>query len=99
MIGRDSLLWRYVAKHSFLLVIVSAHSLVSLTFLTSDEFFQLKLQRNCIFQQAVKAGMTFAVDGGITVPGKFGARVGDSIVVTENGFEYLTNYPRELAIV
>jgi Xaa-Pro aminopeptidase len=47
----------------------------------------------------LKAGMTFAVDGGITVPGKFGARVGDSIVVTENGFEYLTNYPRELAIV
>jgi Xaa-Pro dipeptidase len=47
----------------------------------------------------LKAGMTFAVDGGITVPGKFGARVGDSIVITEDGFEYLTNYPRELAIV
>lgn len=47
----------------------------------------------------LKAGMTFAVDGGITVPGKFGARVGDSIVVTETGYEYLTNYPRELAVV
>lgn len=47
----------------------------------------------------LKAGMTFAVDGGITVAGKFGARLGDSVVVTENGYEYLTNYPRDLAIV
>jgi Xaa-Pro aminopeptidase len=47
----------------------------------------------------LKPGMTFAVDGGITVPEKFGARLGDSIVVTESGFEYLTDYPRELAVV
>jgi Xaa-Pro dipeptidase len=47
----------------------------------------------------LKAGMTFAIDGGITVPGKFGARLGDSIVVTQTGYEYLTNYPRELAVV
>jgi Xaa-Pro aminopeptidase len=47
----------------------------------------------------LQPGMTFAVDGGITVPGKIGARIGDSIVVTESGFEYLTPYPRELTIV
>lgn len=47
----------------------------------------------------LQAGMTFAVDGGITIPGEFGARVGDSIVVTENGFEYLTPYPKELRIL
>lgn len=47
----------------------------------------------------LQAGMTFAVDGGITIPGKFGARVGNSIVVTEGGFEYLTDYPRDFAIV
>lgn len=47
----------------------------------------------------IQAGMTFAVDGGITVPGKFGARIGDSVVVTANGFEYLTQYPRGLAVV
>ncbi|MFZ0737022.1 MAG: hypothetical protein WBL70_00845, partial [Candidatus Acidiferrales bacterium] len=39
------------AEHSFLLIIVAAHSLASLVFLLSDEFFELKLQRNCIFQQ------------------------------------------------
>jgi len=49
-------------------------------------------------------GMAFAVDGGITVgsagqEGAFGARVGDSIVVTDKGFEYLTPFPRDLAVL
>ena len=47
----------------------------------------------------LRSGMTFAVDGGITIEGKFGARVGDSIVVTDNGFEYLTPYPKQLQIL
>jgi Xaa-Pro aminopeptidase len=47
----------------------------------------------------LERGMTFAVDGGISVEGKFGARIGDSIVVTENGFEYLTDYPRDLTVL
>ena len=47
----------------------------------------------------LQAGMTFAVDGGITVPGEFGGRIGDSIVVTDHGFDYLTEYPRDLTIV
>lgn len=47
----------------------------------------------------LQPGMTFAVDGGITIPNEFGARVGDSILVTESGFEYLTPYPKDLAII
>ncbi|MCX5578422.1 M24 family metallopeptidase [Kaistia terrae] len=47
----------------------------------------------------LQTGMTFAVDGGITIPNTFGARVGDSIVVTDKGFDYLTRYPREFTIV
>src|ERR1700674_5163373 len=54
MIGWYPLLRRNVAEHSFLLVIVSAHSLVSLAFLTSDEFFQLKLRRKWVFQQTAR---------------------------------------------
>jgi Xaa-Pro aminopeptidase len=47
----------------------------------------------------LQPGMTFAVDGGLTVAGEFGARVGDSIVVTADGFEYLTPYPKDLTVV
>lgn len=47
----------------------------------------------------LQAGMSFAVDGGITVPGDFGARVGDSVVITEDGYECLTEFPRELTVL
>jgi Xaa-Pro aminopeptidase len=47
----------------------------------------------------LQAGMAFAVDGGITVKGRYGTRIGDSIVVTEKGFDYLTEFPRQLTIL
>ncbi|MGB0506660.1 MAG: M24 family metallopeptidase [Pikeienuella sp.] len=47
----------------------------------------------------LQPGMTFAVDGGISLDGACGGRIGDSIVVTDTGFEYLTNYRREIMVV
>ena len=47
----------------------------------------------------LQAGMTFAVDGGISVDGELGGRIGDSIVVTETGCDYITEYPREILMV
>jgi Xaa-Pro aminopeptidase len=47
----------------------------------------------------LRPGMTFAVDGGITVAGRFGTRVGDSIAVTETGYEVLTPHPKELRVL
>ena len=46
----------------------------------------------------LRAGMTFAVDGGISVDGVTAGRIGDSIVVTETGADYLTQYPREIMV-
>ena len=46
----------------------------------------------------LQPGMTFAVDGGISIDGVTAGRIGDSIVVTETGFEYLTEYPRTLLV-
>ena len=46
----------------------------------------------------LQAGMTFAVDGSISIDGVTAGRIGDSVVVTETGFEYITDYPRELLV-
>ncbi|MCP5072721.1 MAG: aminopeptidase P family protein [Rhodobacteraceae bacterium] len=47
----------------------------------------------------LRAGMVFAVDGGITVPEVFGARVGDTVIVTDDGIEIATEFPRDLTVV
>jgi len=47
----------------------------------------------------LQPGMTFAVDGGISVDGRLGGRIGDSLVVTAAGSEYITHYPREIITV
>ena len=47
----------------------------------------------------LQPGMAFAVDGGITIPGEFGARVGDTILVTEDGTECVTEFPRDQHVV
>lgn len=46
----------------------------------------------------LQPGMTFAVDGGISIDGVTAGRIGDSVVVTETGFEYITEYPRTLLV-
>ena len=47
----------------------------------------------------LEVGMIFSVEPGIYLPGKFGVRIEDLVLVTEEGCEVLNQYPKELQVV
>lgn len=47
----------------------------------------------------LKEGMVYTIEPGIYVPGVGGVRIEDDVVVTKEGFETLTKYPKELQII
>ncbi|MGI9482582.1 MAG: M24 family metallopeptidase [Hyphomicrobiales bacterium] len=44
----------------------------------------------------LQPGMVFAVDGSVTVAKSFRAQVGDSFIVSETGYEQITDHPKAL---
>ncbi|MDA9445867.1 M24 family metallopeptidase [Bradyrhizobium sp. CCBAU 21360] len=44
----------------------------------------------------LKSGMVLAVDGSVTFNAHFRAQVGDSVIVTDDGYEHLTFHPQSL---
>lgn len=47
----------------------------------------------------LEAGMVFTIEPGIYVADQVGVRIEDDLVVTENGYEVLTKYPKELTVI
>ena len=50
-------------------------------------------------QTVLKEGMAFSVEPGIYLPGKFGVRIEDIVVVTATGCETMTKFPKTLSVV
>ncbi|NPV43237.1 MAG: aminopeptidase P family protein [Firmicutes bacterium] len=49
--------------------------------------------------QVIKKGMAFSIEPGIYLPGKFGIRIEDIVVVGENGPEVINNFERNIIIL
>jgi len=47
-------------------------------------------------QTAIEPGMVFSIEPGIYIPGLGGFRHSDTVLVTHDGIEILTSYPRDL---
>ncbi len=50
-------------------------------------------------REALRPGMAFSVEPGIYLPGRYGARIEDIVVVTDDGGERLNTVSRELTVV
>ena len=49
--------------------------------------------------QLLKEGMTFTVEPGIYLAGRNGVRIEDDVLITEDGAESLSDYPRDLQVL
>ncbi|HIQ00829.1 MAG TPA: M24 family metallopeptidase, partial [Anaerolineales bacterium] len=50
-------------------------------------------------RQPLQPGMTFTVEPGVYLPGRGGVRIEDDLVITPEGAESLTTFPRELTVL
>jgi Xaa-Pro aminopeptidase len=43
--------------------------------------------------------MVFSIEPGVYIPGEVGVRIEDLVIVTEDGYENLNSYPKDLEII
>ena len=46
-----------------------------------------------------RPGMVFSIEPGIYLPGEFGVRIEDLVLVTEDGCRVLNSYPKDLQVI
>lgn len=49
--------------------------------------------------ETLQPGMVFSIEPGIYLPGEFGVRIEDLVLVTETGCEVLNQYPKDLQVI
>jgi Xaa-Pro aminopeptidase len=59
----------------------------------------LKPRLSYLSQEVLAENMIITIEPGIYLPGKFGVRIEDNLVVKKNGFNNLTKSPKELIIL
>ena len=47
----------------------------------------------------LEPGMAFSIEPGFYLPGRFGGRIEDIVVITDDGVERLNGRPRDLTII
>jgi Xaa-Pro aminopeptidase len=50
-------------------------------------------------QETLRPGMVITIEPGVYLPGKFGVRIEDTVVVTDLGHEILTPRPKDLVVI
>lgn len=50
-------------------------------------------------EEVLKPGMCFSVEPGIYLPGEFGVRIEDLVLITEDGCEVLNHLSKDLKII
>lgn len=50
-------------------------------------------------KDVLREGMVITIEPGVYVPGKYGIRIEDDVLVTKKGFKFLSKFPKKLIIV